>query len=338
MKSSDHRGLPNFIFLYILISIAGVTYVILNISYTNKVAEFTHQGYSLIHANQTVAVEQGGQIVEVSVTANNSNSTSNSTISSSSSERYKFIVFIITAPDHADHRAVLREKSWAGYNWKGKNGRPVEGWKYMFVVGRSESQKLMSRLEKEAEIYKDLIIADNLDSYHNLVLKVLWILDHSLHNYDYDYLIKADDDTFINIQLLNEYVSRLKYKKLFYGGVKVVQSQVFRKGRYGVSKELWEPDVYSPYCSGSGYILGSDSVREMLRVYNTGVQPVFFVEDAYMGALAYHSGIIKPEHINGFYWHQKYGCSDKNALLMHYVKLEMLENFMNRYIQGKSYC
>eukprot|EP00116_Pleurobrachia_bachei_P006182 sb/3466444/ len=249
---------------------------------------------------------------------------------------YTFIIFIITAPDNTEIRTILRETSWVGHNWGDEMS-----WRHVFVVGRVESAEKMALLRSEMDQYGDMVMADELDTYRNLVLKVLWILEHALENYQFKFIIKTDDDSFINISLLHNYLIQLVSKgqdNRFFGGVRVTNSKVFRRGRYMVEKELWAPDVYAPYCSGSGYVLSHDAVEALLEVYKSGVQPLFYVEDAYMGALAYHTGDINVQKIPGFYWHQKYGCMDRNAKLMHYVKKDQLGPFMERYLEGKTYC
>ena len=342
-------------YLLLIIFTAGVTYVLVNLSYPNSQTSDTV--YSLTgketYPNEQVTKKRNSLTIDETIrqddeTKEGSVNHDDPTVGEDSIEAivtesqpyYTFIIFIISAPDHTDHRNVLREKSWPNYAWRDKDGNLVEKWKYMFVVGKTESEKLTSRMEKEVEIYKDMIIADELDSYHNLVLKVLWILEYSVQNYNFGFLIKTDDDTFINIKLLNEFISSLpkQNSELFYGGVRIARQPVLRKGRYGVPKELWKPDIYAPYCSGSGYMLSNGSVSELLRVHQTGVQPLFYVEDAFMGALAHHSGKLDPVNVKGFYWHQKYGCVNKNAILMHYVKLEMLEDYMKKNILGVAYC
>ena len=255
---------------------------------------------------------------------------------------YTFIVCIITAPDHTEHRRVLRDSSWVGHDWRDNGGNPVTGWKHLFVVGRAASTLTMQKLQAEIAEYGDIVIADEEDSYHNLVLKVMWLMQHMLDNYNFGFVIKTDDDTFININLVNRYLLGLQATagadKMFFGGVRTGRQPVLRKGRYGVSKDLWEPDIYAPYCSGSGYVLSADTVQGLVNVYKSGVQPLFYVEDAFIGALAFHVGTIDVKNINGFYWHQKYGCTDKDALLMHYVKLDMMADYMKKYKAGKAYC
>ncbi|KAL5266455.1 hypothetical protein ACHWQZ_G003747 [Mnemiopsis leidyi] len=305
----------------------GVTYVILNLSYHSEEKEFDHSGFNLA-GNDTIAIEQHGNLVEV--------------VSTEEKPYYTFIVFVITAPDHAPHRDKIRKQSWAGYHWTEDDGSVIDRWKYVFVVGKTESLETMTKLQAEIEEYQDMIMADELDSYHNLVLKVLWLLQHSVDSYNFSFLVKTDDDSFINIKLLNRYLHEQLNSnsagKMFFGGARTGRQPVLRRGRYGVGKDLWEPDTYPPYCSGSGYVLSFDSVQELLYVWNTGVQPLFYVEDAFIGTLAYHSGKIEVTNIKGFYWHQKYGCSNKNAMLMHYVKLDQMADFMEKYKQGVAYC
>ena len=48
--------------------------------------------------------------------------------------------------------------------------------RYFFVAGQVNNDELKGKLQAEIEEYGDMVLADNEDTYHNLVLKVLWIL------------------------------------------------------------------------------------------------------------------------------------------------------------------
>ena len=316
---SSQRSVSSLLFWYILICFLGLIYVSLNISYRSPYAEYDHTGFSLSGNNSTLVLE-GGKLID---------------------RKYRFVIFIITAPDHVTHRQLIRDQSWGGYPWTDKEGREITEWKYVFVVGRTEDDERNAMLADEITAFKDMVIADEIDSYRNLVKKVLWLLQYAVDTYRFDFLIKTDDDSFINIQLMDEYLSqqiKQPNHNLFYGGVILRRSKVFRRGRYGVSLEQWKEDVYPPYCSGSGYVLGFGAIVRILETYTNGMQPIFYVEDAFIGTLVYYNNDITVTPISRFYWHQKYGCTDRKAILMHYVKGEQMKTFMDRYKKGLQYC
>jgi len=252
---------------------------------------------------------------------------------------YNFLVFVLTAPNHFEHRHVIRNKSWAGYNWTDSNGVPVN-WRYFFVAGQViNNDELKGKLQAEIEEYGDMVLADNEDTYHNLVLKVLWILQYSL-GYSYGFLVKTDDDSFLNIKLFDEFLSSLvadNKSELFYGG-RIIWQPVLRTGRWNVSVEAMPSSSYPPYCTGGGYILARDTVQTLLATYATGKQPVFYVEDAFIGSLAYASGKVKPQQVPLITWHAYLYCHRQDVILMNFCGLGLLAEYMDNYKRGRHYC
>jgi len=332
MTTPNTKPLFSLLNLYIIICILCLIYILINVQNSGPANE--QQTLSLINEKQDVVTDNevekafpSSPAVEISLPPQK--------------QYYTFLVFVITAPDHFEYRNLIREKSWAGYTWTDSNGVPITNWKYFFVAGKTNNVELSGKMKAEIEEYKDMIIADEEDTYHNLVLKVLWLLQFSVDNYNYGFLIKTDDDAFLNIKLLDQYFTGLlegNNAQLFFGGALTRNQPVLRRGRYGVSTDQWAKSTYAPYCSGGGYFLSFDTVQTLLRAHATGKQPLFHVEDAFMGALANLAGNIFPQHIKGVYWHQKYGCKDKKALLMHYVKGDQMVDFMEKYKNDLPYC
>ena len=75
---------------------------------------------------------------------------------------------------------------------------------YMFVMANDiHRQEAMHRLEKEAQLYHDILLFNHTNSYHNLALSVL-LSYHYLHSLQLPikYVVKMDSDCTINLPLL----------------------------------------------------------------------------------------------------------------------------------------
>ncbi|XP_041362092.1 beta-1,3-galactosyltransferase 1-like [Gigantopelta aegis] len=119
--------------------------------------------------------------------------------------------------------------------------------KLLFVLGVSKNQSLNIAVSKEAEERGDLIIAGFDESYYNLTRKVLmgfkWISEFCTTA---KYVMKVDEDTYLNIPKFVTLMNSRKWDNLIYGPY-FVTSPVDRGGKYMVPKEAYPIVVYPPH-------------------------------------------------------------------------------------------
>ena len=98
------------------------------------------------------------------------------------------------------------------------------------VGDRNLNSKQTYDLSIEKSEYRDLMILPMFDSYATLTTKVLKSLDLSFRNYKFDFLLKCDDDTFVDLEKLllelNKNPDPLLYWGFFDG-----RAPVMTKGR-----------------------------------------------------------------------------------------------------------
>ena len=106
----------------------------------------------------------------------------------------------------------------------------------------------------------------------------------------FDFLFKGDDDVFLNIPRLLDFVGDAEVPKIsLYAGNVHYAARVARKGRYGVPEHEYRKSIYPRYCSGGGFLLTSDVVKKFLSVIpDVGV---IRIDDAYVGELALRSSV-----------------------------------------------
>lgn len=74
----------------------------------------------------------------------------------------------------------------------------------MFLLTQPRHPAEMKYLSAETAIYSDIIQGFQTDSYNNLTLKTEMGLEWAIKYCDFDFLLKADDDVFLNtVKLLN---------------------------------------------------------------------------------------------------------------------------------------
>ena len=142
----------------------------------------------------------------------------------------------------------------------------ISGYSVVFFVGAvegedKESESIRTRLQGESARHGDLVVSSFTDSYQNLTLKTIAMLqwaNQSCASPD-TFLIKCDDDAYLNVPLL----LRAVQEKLAtpFGNSHFVLGHVFKdfyvnreKGdKYYVSREEVPDDKYPPAVSGSAY-------------------------------------------------------------------------------------
>lgn len=170
----------------------------------------------------------------------------------------------------------------------------------MFLVGQSNSSRLNNLLKQEARVYKDVVIGDFLDTFRNLSLKTLLGLQWSLRHCQAKYILKTDEDCFVNVlslvEWLQEYHMTNGSKPLYTGNIQKGMEVVRDKShRYYVSGMDYNKHIYPPYASGGGYIFSASLLPQLLAA--TKKVSAIPVEDACFGLYMQHVG-VKPVHNN----------------------------------------
>ena len=190
--------------------------------------------------------------------------------------------------------------------WLNKSGANV-WWRHAFVLGSADNRDGPSEneIQREAELYNDILQFSSIDKYNNLVIKVLSGFRWAVTQVNPRFILKADDDVYVRIPHLMLWLTYFG-KGQFYGG-HVNNGGIYRKflgplvarfsGRNSVSFDCYPEARFPQYSAGPFYVLSSDAMISLLQ--NMRRWKVFPVEDAYVGVLARDSG-LKPVGIPGF--------------------------------------
>lgn len=123
-----------------------------------------------------------------------------------------------------------------------------------------------------------------MDTYDNLTLKTImafrWVTEFCSNA---RFLMKTDDDVFINTANLVKFLLKLNSSDHVFTGYPLIDNFAYRglyKRRY-ISYHEYPFQWFPPYCSGMGYILDG---KLALRIYGlmSHIKPIKF-EDVYVG-------------------------------------------------------
>ena len=233
------------------------------------------------------------------------------------------VIIILSATKNKALRQALRTQGWINH-LRAINGSRNLYFRYYFIVGFEEGYDVTT----EAITHGDILIWPGPESYRNIVYKVAWILE-KVKESSFDFLVKVDDDSFLNIEKLAHLILRETLSSdLFYGGECIHNKQVQRDGIYAVSTHLYSRTHYPTYAAGAGYILSAGLVRLFQELL--WQVPPFPVEDAYVGVLSHISG-ANATCIPNFYhndW-RNYTNFVANAIILHKVKLHEVQLLSN---------
>ena len=188
-------------------------------------------------------------------------------------------------------------------------------WAYVFVVGKAHG-KDAENLEKMAAIeqchYKDILQVDVVENYYNLTWKKLEAWKYLIKSQlDFEVMLKGDDDSFINIQLVFEWLdevipkayNRNKQSKsslnVMYGGVCPLKGSPIRhKGnKWYLSVDDYPPKSFPPFCFGAGYFVSRDLIKAILKVPD--LMYSFRLEDVHTGILVAKTGLVPAADVMG---------------------------------------
>ena len=189
-------------------------------------------------------------------------------------------------------------------------------WERVFVIGKALSAEHSEEIRQEAAFFEDILVLNMTDSYKNLVIKILSEMLWSLIHVNPRFILKADDDVYVNVlgllSWLDNYANNNYAEDKLYGGFVIGDGEVRRgeKRKNRVARDCLAKDFYPPYCTGAFYVLSTDILPSLFKAVER--RPAFPVEDAYMGILAQEIG-VQPVDIPGFYFRKKvtdYGRCD----------------------------
>ncbi|XP_006811697.1 beta-1,3-galactosyltransferase 5-like [Saccoglossus kowalevskii] len=207
-----------------------------------------------------------------------------------------FLVGIVSQASRFEFRAALRD-SWANESLLNHlSARAV------FLVGAPQTQEIQNQLNKESEQYDDVIQGNFKESYRYLTLKTImffrWVYIYCSH---VNYIIKSQDDAFVNVKRLDSLMETLPKTSLYFGNV-LLRGAVNRDkcSRDYTSFEAYPYDMFPIYNLGAFYILSGDVASagyEYISSRNTGYVPS---EDAYIGIIMSKLGVVA-KHSNRIY-------------------------------------
>ncbi|XP_044218235.1 beta-1,3-galactosyltransferase 2 [Thunnus albacares] len=169
-------------------------------------------------------------------------------------DRSPFLVFMVpVAPPEAAAREAIR-KTW---------GAPAQDTLTLFYVGLPEGGQvsgIQEKLEEESRKHADIIQMNFVDSYKNLTIKTMMMMNWlATHCPNASYTMKVDADIFVNVFYLIRRLSSSPRQGYITGSV-IGDGKPRRdsNSKWQITEELYPEDSFPPYVSGAGYVFSTD--------------------------------------------------------------------------------
>jgi len=192
-----------------------------------------------------------------------------------SSLPYKKLIIGITT-SYTEKSLKLRKaarETWLNYStlWNGN-------WTYFFFLGQPAEDN--AKIIPEELRYNDLIFLPNLDTYRNLSYKTMYMCKWMTEHYNFDFLLKMDDDVFVRLDKYVEVIKDIVPFK-YWAGIQIPSYIPLREGKWGVSLEDF------PYSSGPAWVHGFFYTMSYDCTYEVGIRsknsswPKIYLEDIF---------------------------------------------------------
>ncbi|XP_017879349.1 beta-1,3-galactosyltransferase 5-like [Ceratina calcarata] len=243
------------------------------------------------------------------------------------------VIIIMSAPTHLDARMAIRQ-TWGHYGQR--NDVSI-----LFMLGATVDSKVESILKKEQKTYNDVIRGKFIDSYSNLTLKTISTLEW-VDSYcsKVKFLLKTDDDMFINVPRLQAFTARhVKDKNVIFGRLAKKWKPIRnKKSKYYVSQAQFKRAIFPDFTTGPAYLLSSDIVR---KLYDAALDQTYLkLEDVFVTGIVADKLGIKRTHANEFL-NKKISysaCNVQRSISIHMVKYSEQFDLWKKLLDGKSKC
>ncbi|XP_043198205.1 beta-1,3-galactosyltransferase 1-like [Amphibalanus amphitrite] len=190
--------------------------------------------------------------------------------------------------------------------WGARDALPADV-RLHFLVGTTANGSLSDNLRAENEVHGDIVQQDFVDVYSNLTIKSVMMLKWATVNCNPSFILKVDEDMFINVPNLVSYLREDKHASpdLILGCVicnAVVVHDQFSK--YYSPRYMYARPRFPMYVSGTGYVLG---YRIAERIYRQVLStPLYHLEDVFLtGMVASRLGVLPTDHAGFSYVKRK---------------------------------
>lgn len=198
------------------------------------------------------------------------------------------ILMVPVAPSNREARDAIRN------TWGSEKIVKEKTVSLFFILGQSSPdgrEEQQQKLLQESEEYHDIVQSNFLDSYNNLTIKTMVIMEW-LASYCQNavFAMKIDSDMFLNMDSLVNMLIHAP-RQNYITGLVANGGLVLRDphSKWYLPKDVFNEDYYPPYALGLGYVLSLDLAGKLVE----GAKHIkaVYIEDVTIGLIMRHLGL-----------------------------------------------
>ncbi|KAM9460601.1 beta-1,3-galactosyltransferase 1-like isoform 1-T3 [Clarias gariepinus] len=203
-------------------------------------------------------------------------------------EKPFLVLMVPVAPNNRESRDAVRT-TWGSE--KMVMDKVVSLFFLLGQPGHEGREEMQQKILQESEEHHDIIQSDFLDSYKNLTIKTMVIMEWlATYCQNAAYAMKIDSDMFLNVNSLINMLLRAP-RKNYMTGLVAKRAAVLRdpSSKWYLPKDVFPADFYPPYALGLGYVISLDLPNQLIE----GAKHVkaVYIEDVFLGLCMWYLGI-----------------------------------------------
>lgn len=205
-----------------------------------------------------------------------------------------------------DHDRQLKNENELNFKWQ------------------QQIRHIRQQLKFEADTYQDILFVDTVDVYRKLPVKLLLFHKWLFENTQTKFILKTDDDCFINLALIRSDLSELEEMDstfLWWGNFR---KQWLVQGHGKWAEFSYTADVYPSFACGSGNIINVQ-IHEWL-VKNADDLHLYQGEDVSMGIWL---SAVSPVRVEDQRWQCSNSCTSESLSIPELHPTDMIKHWQN---------
>lgn len=228
----------------------------------------------------------------------------------------QLLILVLSSPHGPTRRTAIRG-TWL-YNFQIRELKVVP----KFLVGTKKlADSTVGNLTQEDGMFHDILfLPDLVDSYANLSLKVLQGLKWAWQNTHFDFVVKTDDDSYVQIDKLGQLLRRIQCDERLYWGFFMGHAFPEPTGRWA-ERRWFNCPHYLPYAMGGGYVLSRKVVEILMRFPDR--LKMYHNEDVTVGSWLAPFRLTRKHDLRFDVESLSHGCNN-NYIIAHKEKVKSL--------------
>ena len=219
---------------------------------------------------------------------------------------YSLIIVVNSAGYNFNRRNHIRS-TWGTLQPQASN----ETLKVIFMVARSRNVTIDKLLMIESQKYQDILMGDFIDDYKNNTLKTIYSHYRINQACKTNFLLKTDDDVYVNVIPLLENIKYINPKSILYAGLilpsksdrAVVRSESCSSSyicKWATERKVWPFEYHVKFARGLGVLLSKPALDLLVNNYKYIYGPLVHTDDPYVAYVLKRSSVSICE-IRGFH-------------------------------------